>query len=236
MKLYSATRNQTNPKLGGCFTSVYTNENNYCLCRISLVLDLIGQMKYFLTPINKPHNYSKSAAVFAHQLRQCGSQFRMPVFQFCRRRIKTLQCRPAQMQAVDLRLRRRLRHDFDYHILNTRVQFLKLRHKRGQYHFQSRGSHTVYRQQHQPALFDAGDLKVRMQVCRKDAFDCRIQPAPLLRLLQQTGQPRIPLAQLFQIHMFQTTFSKCTVVLSRLKSGKTAFISNGMTALPRGLC
>ncbi|EIG29757.1 hypothetical protein HMPREF1051_1844 [Neisseria sicca VK64] len=57
-----------------------------------------------------------------------------------------------------------------------------------------------------------------------------------MRLLQQTGQPRIPLAQLFQIHMFQTTFSKCTVVLSRLKSGKTAFISNGMTALPRGLC
>ena len=52
MKLYSATRNQTNPKLGGCFTSVYTNENNYCLCRISLVLDLIGQMKYFLTLIN----------------------------------------------------------------------------------------------------------------------------------------------------------------------------------------
>ena len=45
MKLYSATRNQTNPKLGGCFTSVYTIKNDYCLCRISLVLDAIGQMK-----------------------------------------------------------------------------------------------------------------------------------------------------------------------------------------------
>ena len=85
-------------------------------------------------------------------------------------------------------------------------------------------------------LFDAGGLKVWMEVCREDAFDCRIQPAPCCDCCQQTCQPRIPLAQLFQIHMFQTTFSKCTVVLSRLKSGKTAFISNGMTALPRGLC
>ena len=47
MKLYSATRNQTNPKLGGFFTSLYTIKNDYFLCRISLVLDLISQTKYF---------------------------------------------------------------------------------------------------------------------------------------------------------------------------------------------
>lgn len=139
-------------------------------------------------------------AMPSNQVCQCLRQFGMPFFQLCRRRTETLQRSLTQMQGIGFRRFFRFRDQPDRNRAYRNIKPCQLRQYRRCNHFQTRCRHIVCCQKNQPAVLDAGRLKMRMQVGGQQPLYRRIQTPPFPRLSQKPRKQRVPPAQLFQIH------------------------------------